>query len=164
MTADRTWDGKPVATTSPRGAMIVVVRQATAQIEYLLLHRAQNGPEHEGDWAWTPPSGARYPGESIEACARRELKEETGLEAPIDLALGGNSDWFIYLCEVSCSARVRLHDQEHDRYAWMKRSQAESRCKPSQVADGLALAAQRVETASETTSPAPVAPPDETPN
>jgi len=44
----------------PFGATIVVVRGQAAATEALLLHRAHNGPEYAGDWAWTPPAGERF--------------------------------------------------------------------------------------------------------
>ena len=34
--------------------------------EFLLLHRvAPGGPDYEGEWAWTPPAGARQPREDL---------------------------------------------------------------------------------------------------
>ena len=79
MDMETTWDGKPIASEPPYGAMVLVYRMNGEQPEFLILHRAQLGPDFEGDWAWTPPSGARQPGETIEECARRELWEEAGL-------------------------------------------------------------------------------------
>ena len=73
---ERTWDGLPVAREAPYGASVVVRREDSA---YLVLHRAVNGAEYVGDWAWTPPAGSRQPGESVYAATLRELAEETGL-------------------------------------------------------------------------------------
>jgi 8-oxo-dGTP pyrophosphatase MutT (NUDIX family) len=139
----RTWDGLPVAQDRPHGAGIVVRRprrpsRAAAgtggeashgDSEYLMLHRAQRGPAYEGDWAWTPPSGARLPGEPVLTGARRELAEEAGLtEAhlrPVDLSGG----WAVFAVDVPAGTEVRL-DHEHDRFAWLPRPQAERRCRP----------------------------------
>src|ERR1700734_4096021 len=76
-----TWDGEPISREPPHGATIVVASRAPEGWRYVLLHRAHHGPDYAGDWAWTPPSGSRKPGEALAACAARELEEETGLRA-----------------------------------------------------------------------------------
>src|SRR5215469_18151217 len=92
-----TWDGLPVAPDEPYGAAVVVRRPGPSpdRAEYLVLHRAHRGPGYEGDWAWTPPSGSRQPGESVLPGAIRELAEETGfMAAPADLrALDLSGPW-----------------------------------------------------------------------
>lgn len=135
-----TWDGRPVSPEPPHGVSIVVYRRADdgahAAYEFLLLHRAHNGPDYEGDWAWTPPSGARLPGEPLDACAARELREETGLSLtpqPTDL---GSAEWAIYLAEVEADAPIRL-DAEHDRFQWTSLADALQRCRPAVVANAL---------------------------
>ena len=61
-----TWDGVPIAPDEPHGAAILARRPADGGLhEYLVLHRAHRGPDYEGDWAWTPPSGSRQPGEPV---------------------------------------------------------------------------------------------------
>jgi len=50
-------------------------------IEVLLLHRRR--PD-----TWHLPKGTRRPGESLEQTARREVKEETGLDLDIESYLG----------------------------------------------------------------------------
>jgi 8-oxo-dGTP pyrophosphatase MutT (NUDIX family) len=138
-----TWDGVPVAQDQPHGAAVVVRRPAEARgYEYLILHRAHHGPDYEGDWAWTPPSGSRQPGESVVGAALRELAEETGLTAglaelrAIDLSGG----WVRFLLDVPPGTAARL-DAEHDRFEWLPEDQAIARCQPAAVADGLRRAA-----------------------
>jgi len=140
---ERTWDGLPVAPDDPRGAQIVVRRPAGpggAETEYLMLHRAVHGPGYEGDWAWTPPSGARLPGEPILAGAERELAEEAGLRAvrlhPADLS----GPWAVFAADVPPDTRVTL-DAEHDRFAWLRGDEAAHRCLPAPVALTFRLAA-----------------------
>jgi len=60
------------------GAATLIVDE---QGRLLLLHRADND-------CWGPPGGAVELGEDVETSARRELREETGLE-PGDLSLFG---------------------------------------------------------------------------
>ena len=99
--------------------------------EYLVLHRSHvTAPD--GDWAWGPPAGARLPGEPVEACAQRELEEETGLclalhPVPFDPA------WAGYWAEAPAAAEVTL-SPEHDRYEWVGLAEAIERCSPAIVA------------------------------
>jgi RimJ/RimL family protein N-acetyltransferase/8-oxo-dGTP pyrophosphatase MutT (NUDIX family) len=139
-----TWDGLPVASDRPHGAMVVVRRPAgpggpgparpggPGPAEYLMLHRAHRGPAYEGDWAWTPPSGARLPGEPVLAGARRELAEEAGLTGvgliPVDLS----GEWAVFAADVPAGTEARL-DPEHDKLAWLPRPDAERRCRPDVV-------------------------------
>jgi 8-oxo-dGTP pyrophosphatase MutT (NUDIX family) len=127
-----TWDGTPISPEPPHGATVVVFRRMPDGIEVLMLHRAQRGADYEGDWAWTPPAGARLPGEPIEACARRELLEETGLDLAPRLTDCGSDDWWVYVAEAPADARVML-DREHDRYEWSPVDVAVARCRPSQA-------------------------------
>ena len=136
-----TYDGLPVAAEPPHGAAVIVRRPAAAVpggCEYLILHRAHHGPGYEGDWAWTPPSGSRQPGEAVLAAALRELSEETGLvAAPADLAaidLGGR--WVRFRLDVPPGARAQV-DPEHDRFEWLTADAAIARCTPATVADGV---------------------------
>jgi 8-oxo-dGTP pyrophosphatase MutT (NUDIX family) len=53
---------------------VVVWRDNGGVREYLLLQRRlAGGVDFDGAWAWTPPSGARKPGEMVDAAAAREL-------------------------------------------------------------------------------------------
>jgi 8-oxo-dGTP pyrophosphatase MutT (NUDIX family) len=144
---ETTWDGLPVATERPFASVIVVWRSVRGRREFLLLHRvAPGGPGFEGDWAWTPPAGARRPGERPDEAARRELREETGLALPL-LALPDDSaadEVALYLAEAGADAQVVL-DHEHDELVWLPLEEALAKCLPASVAGGLANAAAAIE-------------------
>jgi 8-oxo-dGTP pyrophosphatase MutT (NUDIX family) len=132
---ETTWDGLPIAADNPRGAGVVVRRPLPAgDVEFLMLHRHHNGPSYEGDWAWTSPSGSRFPGEPVLACAIRELFEETGLSGldlrPVDLS----GVWAVFAAAVTDGAEVVI-DPEHDRFEWLGFSQALPRLAPQSVVD-----------------------------
>jgi aminoglycoside 6'-N-acetyltransferase len=133
-----TWDGLPVAPDEPNGAAILVRRTGTG--EYLILHRAHRGPGYEGEWAWTPPSGSRLPGEPVLAAALRELTEESGLVvAPSKLrALDLSGPWAHFGLDVPAGAQPRL-DAEHDRFEWLPPAGAIACCQPAVVAAGIRL-------------------------
>ena len=101
-----------------------------------MLHRAHEGPDYAGDWAWTPPSGARQPGEDADAAAARELREETGLELPLTRIESPNPDVALFLAEAPGDAAVML-DTEHDTHRWLPLDAAAKLCLPAAVADGL---------------------------
>lgn len=139
----RTWDGQPVSEEPPHGAMIVVYRCRGGQAEFLLLHRQHHGPDYEGDWAWTPPSGARFPGEAIEQCARRELAEETGLHCTIQRAAAGAVDWPVFVARVPPDTAITI-SAEHDRYLWLPLDQAADRLAPAAVCDSFVAVAEQL--------------------
>ncbi len=129
---ETTWDGLPIADNNPIGASIIVYREGKSGLELLILHRAHDGADYEGDWAWTPPSGARQPGEDIDQVASRELKEETGLRGEPKRTEHGNERWFVYEFRYRGDAPIIL-DQEHDRYEWVSLDEAICRCKSDRV-------------------------------
>ncbi len=146
MRFSRTWDGLPVAEEPPFGAMVVVFRRVGKNIELLVLHRRAAGPpEYDGDWAWTPPSGGRHPGEAIDTCASRELAEEAGLDLEC-LRVDHGLDWAIYVAETPSDATVTL-DAEHDECQWLDPEQALEVCRPIAVRDKLAIAIEAIERA-----------------
>ncbi|MBA2521662.1 MAG: NUDIX domain-containing protein, partial [Chloroflexia bacterium] len=100
------------------GAVIVVWRRQSAGMEFLVLHRAANGPSFAGDWAWGPPSGVLEPGESIAQCATRELFEETGLTLSPRQIGALPVRWPVFLAEAPANAMVQL-SLEHDLFAWV---------------------------------------------
>ncbi len=129
---ETTWDGLPISSEKPKGVAVIVYRRMRDGLEVLILHRAHHGTDYEGDWAWTPPSGARQPGEAVATVAKRELKEETGIEGVSVLTGCGSDFWFVYSLEVGPSQMVCL-DEEHDRYEWVALSEAIQRCQPESV-------------------------------
>lgn len=146
MTFSSTWDGLPVADEPPFGAMVVVFRRIREDLEVLVLHRRAAGPPgYDGDWAWTPPSGARLPGEATDACARRELAEEAGLHLEC-LRVDDGLEWAIYLAEAPSDAKVVL-DAEHDASRWLPTHLALALCRPSAVTDHLRIALEAIERA-----------------
>ena len=88
----------------------------------LLLRRAVE----PGLGAWDLPAGYLDPGESPEEAARRETREESGLEVELVRLVGvytsrpGNAVACIYLArQVDPLAAVRL-DAESSEYAWVE--------------------------------------------
>jgi 8-oxo-dGTP pyrophosphatase MutT (NUDIX family) len=133
---ETTWDGLPVSREKPYGATVAVWRTAQRGRQWLILHRGHHGPDYVGDWAWTPPAGARLPGESIEHCAGRELVEETGLELEVRVTPVGSAEWRVFVAEAPADATVQL-DDEHDAFDWLGVHEASARCLPRAVADAL---------------------------
>jgi 8-oxo-dGTP pyrophosphatase MutT (NUDIX family) len=141
---DRTWDGKPISPDPPFGVAVVIYRRGDDGPEVLLLHRAHHGPDYAGDWAWTPPAGARLPGESIEACIQRELLEEVGLSIQVTRTEHGPPEWPYYRAEVDPSVAIVLGDDEHDRYEWVSLSEATRRCLPAVVAEAIRMVGDEI--------------------
>jgi 8-oxo-dGTP pyrophosphatase MutT (NUDIX family) len=135
-----TWDGVPVARERPFASCVVVWREGKAGREFLVLHRAHFGPDFAGDWAWTPPAGARQPGEGPHAAAARELREETGLAVSLVPLESPNPDVAYYQAEAPSDAEVVI-DAEHDAYRWLPLDSAAELCLPATVADGIRAAA-----------------------
>ena len=116
----------------PQGAAVLVWRRTVNDgREWLILHRAHNGSDYEGDWAWTPPSGVRDDGEDAASCALRELREETGLDLDVEL-VDESTQWAVFVAEAPSDADVSLNF-EHDRYESVSADEAERRCLPPNV-------------------------------
>jgi 8-oxo-dGTP pyrophosphatase MutT (NUDIX family) len=137
-----TWDGEPISRERPHGATIVVASRARDGWRYLLLHRAHHGPDYDGDWAWTPPSGSRKPGEEVTACAIRELHEETGLREAPRPVVANEVDWAVFVLEVPWGTPVAVDGTEHDRLDWVTYAEACLRCKPEVLAASFTTACE----------------------
>jgi 8-oxo-dGTP pyrophosphatase MutT (NUDIX family) len=81
--ASKTFGLADDGTTAIRPGVAAVLRDDRGQV---LLHRRRVG----GGWA--PPSGSVEPGETVLMALHRELKEETGLTAVVERAIGVYSD------------------------------------------------------------------------
>jgi len=64
---------------------VVILTMAEGRLHVVLVRRA--GPPHEGMWAI--PGGFKLPTETLDEAARRELVEETGVDAASLLAQFG---------------------------------------------------------------------------
>jgi aminoglycoside 6'-N-acetyltransferase len=139
-TTARTWDGVAIASDDPVGVVVVVRRPApNGEPEFLLLHRAHEGEEYAGDWAWTSPAGCRQPGEPVYSAALRELAEEAGLVGfklwPVDLSwrVPTGPVWALFALDVPEGTVVDLVDPEHDRFEWLSAEEALERVLPRHV-------------------------------
>ena len=135
-----TWDGLEIAPDDPRGSTVVVRRPGVgdAAVELLMLHRNANGPDFEGDWAWTSPAGARQPDEAVFPAALRELAEEAGLggaDVADVFALDLSGGWAVFGVDLDRDAAVELVDPEHDRFEWLAPEDCRERLLPAWVAD-----------------------------
>jgi 8-oxo-dGTP pyrophosphatase MutT (NUDIX family) len=107
---------------NPKPAAGVILERDSS---VLLLRRAVE----PGLGAWDLPAGYLDPGESPEEAARRETREESGLEIDLVRLIGvytsrpGNAVACIYLARlVDPSATVRL-DRESSEFAWVRRTE-----------------------------------------
>jgi RimJ/RimL family protein N-acetyltransferase/8-oxo-dGTP pyrophosphatase MutT (NUDIX family) len=130
-----------IATEHPTGSTVAVRRPGPHGIEVLVLHRNANGPDYEGDWAWTGPAGCRQPGEAVYPAALRELAEEAGLDDLRPWAVDLSDRWALFAVDVDADVDVDLRDPEHDRYEWLAVDQMARRVLPRSVAEQQARAA-----------------------
>ncbi|KGX85212.1 NUDIX domain-containing protein [Pontibacillus litoralis] len=126
----KTWDGLEVSTVPPYGMAVIVFKIVEERILYLILRRSWK--KRNESWEWGPPGGARIPGESIEACMKRELYEETGLNLNAKLTHIGDKSWYVYYLAIGINEKIIL-SKEHDDYLWVPLEEAIERCSPAIV-------------------------------
>ncbi len=101
----------------------VVVRGSGDDLEVVLAGRTSDG-------TWVFPKGTPDDGESIEATAVREVREETGLDVSIVAPLGLTDYWFAvpgqrvhkfvhFFLMRAAGGDVSQHDREYDDVRWV---------------------------------------------
>jgi 8-oxo-dGTP pyrophosphatase MutT (NUDIX family) len=86
----------------------------------LVLLRSPRG-NFDGE-TWTFPKGRPDSGETAEACALREVREETGIEAEIVQRIPGKFEGVETVTEYFLMSRIRdhgQHDDETDAVRWV---------------------------------------------
>jgi ADP-ribose diphosphatase len=126
------------------GAAAVVPLLATGEVLLLRQYRYATG-----GWLLEIPAGTLSPGETPEACAARELQEETGFQAAALQPLGwiwttpGFTDeriW-LYLATGLSAGRQALEDDELLTLARMPLVQAVTMAAGGEIVDGKSVAA-----------------------
>lgn len=92
----------------------------------LLIARRKPGKSQGGLWEF--PGGKLEEGESPEACLRRELMEEMGIEIAVDRLFGVNDHYYgdLHIHLIAYEARFAAGDItliDHDRYDWVRKEQ-----------------------------------------
>lgn len=109
----------------------IVYRWNDGEIEVLIC--GQREPE-----IWGLPKGTPARGEQIEETARREVREETGVEGAIVESLNSIHYWFTrngvrfsktvyYFLMVPVGGDISLHDHEYDVVRWVSVREAAAR-------------------------------------
>ena len=115
-------------------SMIIVWRRGDAGDGHEFLTLRAAGADDDADWAWRPPSGTFEVDETAEACAVRELFEETRLQLPLERI--ASADYPTFVVEVPAGTTIELSD-EHDRYDWVPAGELIRRARPSWVGAGI---------------------------
>lgn len=99
----------------------ILVRHADG--DYLLMHRDPRKPNY-GGWYEASAGGSALKGEDALTCAKRELREETGVTQGTFSLLGKSSStsthYCCYLCVTDCEKdSIVTQKGETDGYKWV---------------------------------------------
>ena len=88
----------------------------------VLIARRAPGEKHAGSWEF--PGGKVEPGETPEACLKRELEEEFGIEAEVQEYISSSLYEYPQGTIRLLAYQVKIHQEEiqlrvHDRYEWV---------------------------------------------
>jgi 8-oxo-dGTP pyrophosphatase MutT (NUDIX family) len=137
----------------------------------IVYRHGDTGPEvvlcgRRSDGLWGLPKGTPVQGETLEQTARREVREETGLQVEIERPLGAIEYWFTrpeqglrfhkivhHYLMTPTGGSTDQHDHEYDLVEWCPAALAVKRLTYSNEAEILRRALGFVPTAGE---PAPV--------
>jgi len=117
--------GRRLRTEDLTSAGGIVYRQGLRGPEIVICGRRSDG-------LWGLPKGTPVQGETLEQTARREVREETGLQVEIQRPLGAIEYWFTrpdqgvrfhkivhhYLMTPTGGGAIDQHDQEYDLVEW----------------------------------------------
>lgn len=109
----------------------VVYRRHNGKLEYLLLESQNKGH------FWGFPKGHVEAGENLVETARREIREETSLDLPIDTSFsvktgydlpnGNDKEMTLYLAEVTQQHQLQLQVEEIKNAGWFDYQAARER-------------------------------------
>ena len=118
--------GEPIPAGQYHLVCEVLVRHTDG--EYLLMHRCASKPNYPNFWEGTA-GGSALQGEDPLACIRRELREETGIEAEDFTFVAWNNDredsiFYTYICETDWDkTAIRMQEGETDAFKWVSEAE-----------------------------------------
>ena len=117
--------GEPIPKELRHLVAEVLVRHADG--DYLLMQRDPRKKNY-GGWFEATAGGSALKGEDALACAQRELREETGIDAGTLTNIGHfvshNTIYGLFLCVTDCDKNsVKLQEGETVSYKWISEAE-----------------------------------------
>jgi 8-oxo-dGTP diphosphatase len=106
--------------------MITVTAAIIEKDGKILIARRNKNDPLKGKWEF--PGGRLEPGESLEECLKRELREELGIDAQIGEFVGSNTHRYEHISIELLAFRVKeyageLHPTDHEEVKWVALSE-----------------------------------------